>query len=237
LIPEHWNVTANFGRAFRAPTLHERFFFGPHQSTVDQGNPDLDPETSWNFDVGSKVQSRWLIAQMGIFYNYIQDYIQKYATGDPGDDPWSWENIHDAALYGVELDLELPLLSWLSLKGYMTLVRGENLDGGDLVDIPPLKGSYGVRFSYNWKQDAVWLEFMANSAAEQDRTGSQNIEPTPGYTTFDLRSGGKFLSGLSFTLYGKNLADKGYNDHLSRVDQLKYNQPGRSFGASVAYRF
>ena len=38
-----WNLYANAGRAFRAPTLLERFFFGPHDAAKDDiGNPDLE---------------------------------------------------------------------------------------------------------------------------------------------------------------------------------------------------
>ena len=52
------NLYANLGRAFRAPTLLERYFYGPHDGAKnDVGDPNLSPETSWNVDVGLKLRT------------------------------------------------------------------------------------------------------------------------------------------------------------------------------------
>lgn len=238
LIPKLWHLRMNLGRAFRAPTLHERFFFGPHQATIEQGNPDLKPETSWNVDIGSEWSHKRIRASVGFFYNYIQDYIEQYPTGDPNSDPWTWDNINDAVLYGVEFDSEVNVTKWFILFGNLTFVRGQNItDDTDLVDIPPVKGSYGFRLEKKTASFNNWFELRLNSAARQDKTGSEKIEATDGYTTLDFRLGTEYAKIIFLSLYLKNALDKGYNDHLSRVDQLEYNQPGRSFGINLKYVF
>ncbi|MEZ4602690.1 MAG: TonB-dependent receptor [Desulfobacterales bacterium] len=47
-VSKEVNLYGNVGRAFRAPTLLELYFYGPHDVGNDIGDPDLDPETSWN---------------------------------------------------------------------------------------------------------------------------------------------------------------------------------------------
>jgi outer membrane receptor protein involved in Fe transport len=61
--PQDWvRVRAHYGRAYRAPNFDE--LFHPDEGFI-RGNPDLDPEDAWNFDVGLE----FALEQAGPFSN------------------------------------------------------------------------------------------------------------------------------------------------------------------------
>ncbi len=245
IVKNRVNLTANAGRAFRAPTLHERFFYGPHQGTADYGNPELDPETAWNFDAGVKVNNERLWFALSAFYNRIDDYIEKRLTGGTefGLPKAEYANVSEAELYGGEIETELKTGLGLSFFGNLSYVRGKNLTSHEnLSSIPPLKGAYGLRYEYMAGKMNMWSELSFHSASEQIDPGP-NENKTHGYTTMDIRAGAKIDRRLSVTLYCKNITDEAYHDHLSRINPTNapevdgLEQPGRSFGGSVKLYF
>ncbi|MBN1533601.1 MAG: TonB-dependent receptor [Spirochaetes bacterium] len=245
LIKDHLNITANIGRAFRAPTLHERFFYGPHQVTADYGNPNLDPETSWNFDAGVKVNTKLLWFTANAFYNRIDDYIERQLIGGSsfGLPNAKFANVSEASLYGGEAEAEIRIAFGFTLFGNLTYVRGRNTaDHRDLSSIPPLKGTYGLRYETEISECDVWAEFSALSAARQIYPGTYESE-TPGYTAMDIRAGFRLNDKLSVTVYCKNIADRAYHDHLSRITTTNapevngLEQAGRSYGGSAQIFF
>ncbi|MFZ5807619.1 MAG: TonB-dependent receptor plug domain-containing protein [Verrucomicrobiota bacterium] len=243
-ITPEWNLFANAGRAFRAPTLLERFFDGPHDGTgVDQGNPNLEPETSWNFDIGAKANYEKFTATTSLFYNMIEDYTIKRLTNPaaaPADQIYAWENVSDARVYGVETDFNYKLDLGFSLFGGMTFTQGyDETNHDDLPNISPLKGTYGLR----WEQLVedrfdVFCEVQGTTAARQSDPGTGERE-TAGWTTFDFRTGVTMDKNFSVNFVVENIFDRNYHDHLSSVWQTLNvdDQPRRNFKIAATYRW
>jgi outer membrane receptor protein involved in Fe transport len=78
------NLVAAVGRGFRAANLVERFFEGTaaEGGGFQRANPDLDPETSLNVDLGLRYRNRWWYGEAFVFRNDIDDAIRSVATGD-----------------------------------------------------------------------------------------------------------------------------------------------------------
>ncbi len=240
IIKNHLNFTANFGRAFRSPTLLERYFSGPHIGANEIGNPYLHSETAYSADAGLKVNYNWIWFTVNGFYSYIEDYISQYNITATSK---SWFNILTAELYGCEGETEIYLPSDFTLFGNISYTHGRNRSqGGSLSSIPPLKGTYGIRYEKMFNDNyTIWGEFTGHSAMTQHRIpptdfiqfGPVWIKPTtPGYTVLDLNLGFRFKDYISIVLFGKNLTDRSYHDHLSRV-WWRNEQPGRNFGGSI----
>lgn len=151
------NLYGNIGRAFRAPTLLELYFYGPHDVGNDIGTPDLDPETSWNVDIGMKTRTARLQMMVSAFYNLVDDYIVKENLGN-GD--YLYMNYAEVSLYGAEAGLDYEWGGGLSTFASVSYVRGENDDtGADLAGIPPLKCRYGVRYDARLcPSSGLWVE-------------------------------------------------------------------------------
>jgi outer membrane receptor protein involved in Fe transport len=231
------NLYGNLGRAFRAPTLLELYFYGPHDVGNDIGDPDLDPETSWNFDIGMKTRTARLQTMVGVFYNMIDDYIVKENQGDGN---YRYMNYAEVSLYGAEAGLDYEVGGGFSTFASVAYVRGENDDTGeDLAGIPPLKASYGLRYdSALGAENGIWVELSGLSASKQDDTG-RNERETDGYTRGDIRLGLDIGEKWSLVAAVENFSDELYQDHISATWQEfgLNDQPGRNIKVLAKLRF
>jgi hemoglobin/transferrin/lactoferrin receptor protein len=236
------NVYANIGRAFRAPTLIERYFFGPHDGPAqDRGNPELDPETSLNLDVGLRTENQRYQAGLSLYYNQVDDLIQKILVNpsEPvSQQVYQYQNISEATLYGGELDMRYFVDDTWNLFGSVTVSRGKDKrDNGALGGIPSHKATYGVQYETEWSNLYTNLELSAVSALRQNRIG-MGERKTPGYTLLNFRAYLVYRDEISLSVGIENLLDRLYYDHLSYGwQQLGYAEQGRNVTFELNYRF
>ena len=140
----------------------------PGDEDVTIGNPNLSFETALGFDVGyeHRLDGRGIIG-INLFHRDISDLIGLVNTGqdvdtiglDPDDYPgalYTYANIGDATVYGVELDLSMPMtllgLPETGLFANYTRLWSERADpagGGDIsIDFQP-DYVYNVGITHN----------------------------------------------------------------------------------------
>ena len=233
LVTDHVELTALVGRGFRAPNIQERSFFGLATTgdTFIEQNPNLDSERSINVDVGFKVRYEKYFGGFSYFHNSIRDLI---ATVFLGTDPNSglqlarFDNIDEATIQGVELELQRFLGPRWSVFTNFSYTRGTNETSGEpLALIPPVKlvagGRYQVR---SW-----WGELTGRLVSDQDRVPSA-LEPSESFTTFDVRGGYDLADGVGLQIALENLADEAYAEPFN--ERL---EPGRNLRVSLNYNF
>ena len=95
------SVTGQVSRGFRDPVLSDRYFRGPSGRGFITGNPDLEPETSLQFDLATRYTNDRL--QIGVyFYHYrISDLIERYQRST---DFFFFRNRGRARLRGFEVE-------------------------------------------------------------------------------------------------------------------------------------
>lgn len=126
-----WKLTDNeqlrfsVARTVRRPSIDQMIpalgLESPGDEDVTIGNPDLSFETSIGFDVGyeKRFAGRGIFG-VNLFRREISDLIGLVNTGDdvdvvgldPADYPgnlYTFQNIGEATVYGIELDLSTPL--------------------------------------------------------------------------------------------------------------------------------
>lgn len=114
------------GTAFRAPTLYQRF----GRSTTFTGNPNLEPEDSFSWEIGvetdiaglgrpdlATVSATWFESRI----NNLITFNRTFST---------LENIQKAEIEGAELGVTLRPASWLDLHGTWTITDAVNADTG-----------------------------------------------------------------------------------------------------------
>lgn len=218
------DVTASLqvARGFRDPTLSDRYFRGPTGRGFVTGNPDLEPETSLQYD-GSV---RWAIgrgslAAFGYLYE-IEDLIERYS--DDGAN-FFFRNRGEAEISGFEIEAQSPLAAGFTLELAVTLAKGETADGQPMDDIP----AHGGFATLRWADERHFAYGRVAAFQHDDRPGPIEVE-RPGYTTLEMGAGWHFSDMLELRLVGRNLTDERYWESADATAALAR---GRSFTLGV----
>ena len=87
----------NISRNFRAPSLNERYW-------QPGGNPDLEPEESWNEEAGISVENKFPSADVKISFTAFNSRVENWILWLPGDSFWSVENAQEVWSRGFEIN-------------------------------------------------------------------------------------------------------------------------------------
>ncbi len=217
----------NMSRAYRVPSLNERYYTGISGRGFIVAQPGLKPETSLNADAGFRFYGRRFFAGLYGFAYAIDGMIERY-TKFPG--VYTYGNIDKGWLKGLELEVEyFPVPGW-KVFGNMFAIRGRNAaTGGSLNDVPPIQFLAGMK---------AWVgRFSADVDAtfrlQKDNPGPAEIA-VPASTVVNARAAFRVSPSLSFYARLGNLFDATY---IARPDAEAMEEPGRSltFGATFAF--
>ena len=239
------HLTSNLSTGFRAPDIFERYSTRGGGSKVLLGNPELDPEYSYNVDFGIKTKADTLQTFASIYYNRVYDYIDtvlqdnSFISNIP---TYKYTNVTEAELYGFEAGADVTVSKQISLFGDVAYVVGKDRDTGDrLSNIPPLNGTLGARWSDKIKSAGYYIELSADMYASQDEP-APNEEKSEAYNIVNLRTGVSlpevgFLHDASLTFSIENLFDKYYLSHLRNEDSDLIAGQGINFVAALQFSF
>jgi len=239
------HLTSNLSTGFRAPDIFERYSTRGGGSKVLLGNPELDPEYSYNIDFGIKTKADTLQTFASIYYNRVYDYIDtvlqdnSFISNIP---TYKYTNVTEAELYGFEAGADVTVSKQISLFGDVAYVVGKDRDTGDrLSNIPPLNGTLGARWSDKIKSAGYYIELSADMYASQDEP-APNEEKSEAYNIVNLRTGVSlpevgFLHDASLTFSIENLFDKYYLSHLRNEDSDLIAGQGINFVAALQFSF
>ena len=262
-------LSGSLSRAFRAPTVEELFSNGFHAAagSYDVGNSELRAETNTGAEAVLRLHSDRVSGQFSAYYNRIDNYITPDIVGDTlvegghhHDDDEPHDELHpvplnvyaqaDAALRGVEGQLEFRLARHLVLGTMGDLVRGDFRRGGAPLPFLPaarLGGSARYddgHFSIGGEARHAFARSDASAAAGcpiagqvTDETPESCVDlPTPAHTVVNLSAGySRIVGGYvhSVTLRADNVGDVRYWDATSRIKRFAPN-PGRNL--TVVYK-
>jgi hemoglobin/transferrin/lactoferrin receptor protein len=223
-----FSLSGQVSRGFRDPVLSDRYFRGPSGRGFITGNPDLEPETSLQYDGAIRyTASKWR-AGFFVFHYRIDDLIERYQT-DP--DFFFFRNRGRARVRGVELETQGDLGWGLSMELAAQITRGDALDDDVYLDqIPPPSISVQIRkqiFAKGFAQVRV-------AAYDRDDRPGPTERVIPGYGLVDLSGGWRVSNNLDLRVLGRNLLDKKY---FISADTRTVLAPGASFVVTLLARF
>jgi iron complex outermembrane receptor protein len=97
LVSPRMKLRSSIGHAFRVPTFTELYYKSP----ANRGNPDLKPERSLSFEIGSDFYpSESIKLETTVFYRADRNLIDWIKRED--DIFWHSENIRNVGFFGVE---------------------------------------------------------------------------------------------------------------------------------------
>ncbi len=221
------DVSLNAARAFRSPSLEERFQYIELLGNTYLGNPNLKPEKGYFGDAGIRVWENNTTLRGSIFLNEIRDMVIDRAENDS---VFVKQNVGSARLYGFDLYCEQNILDNLVIYGNAAYVRGEDKgEHQNLPQISPLNGQLGFRTPLTpyFRLDASAVMF-----ADQNNT-APGERSTSGYTYFNLSLRTipiRLLNADSRFFFGvENITNKAYRNHLATNRGIIKLEPGRNF--------
>ena len=199
-----FSFTAQIAKGFRDPVISDRYFRGVTGRGFITGNPDLEPETSTQFDSALRYTGRdWRGAVY--FYEYrFQDLIERY---EDGEDLFFFRNRGRARIRGVELEIATELPRDVNVElGFQSQSGVALEDDVALDDLSPMTFFVQVRKNLGLR---AFVQARAAFYAEDDEPGPTEIE-TPGYGLLDISAGYELDERLELRFLGRNLFDASY---------------------------
>lgn len=200
---ESTTVRLSVGKSFRAPTLNDRFW---PASFWAEGNPDLDPETAWEYEIGCNQRfGDWGTIAIAGFMRQAKDLIQ-WAEGE--DFVWRPYNVAKTRTWGAEAEASLRLHQQVHWGVNYTFLRPKDRNTGEyLTNIPHHQvGSYlelGPFWDTNLRLAGRYVRYYKDPARRH-----------PSYMVFDATLTRPLLAweGLELELMvaARNILDKDY---------------------------
>ncbi|HZF27087.1 MAG TPA: TonB-dependent receptor, partial [Steroidobacteraceae bacterium] len=204
------------GTGFRAPDSTDRFGFG--------GNPDLDPETSRNFEIGLRQQlgGNQLIT-LNAFRNDIDDLIEFVVT-DPLTFDGQNQNIASVRIDGVEFAYQIRAADWSLRAEAIAQDPRDRTTDEQLLRRAKRSGTVSVAKAFGLHE--FGLDVLMTGARED--FGGVRLEP---YTLLNLYGRVALTPAWTVQLRLENALDEHYE--LANT----YNTAGRSVFVATRYEF
>lgn len=243
-----WILKANIGKSFRVPIPKELGTDGVnyHIFRYEKGNPNLNPEESYQLDAGIHWGNDRLTIQFDPYLNYFPNYIYMNPTPNYYEGlQWYYYTQSRVIRCGFELQADWKILPSLSAEFKGEYLYAEQLSGE--------KKGYTLPFSTPWSADATLRYAFCRKnvgnegfvAMNMHVTGRQNNivppeKPTPGYYVLNLTAGKDFAFGertLRLSLNAENLLNRKYYDHTSFYRLIDVPEPGRNVALMATFEF
>ena len=243
-----WTLKGGVSTGFRSPSLRE---ITPDWGQVSRGgniygNPDLEPETSVNQELGLYFNAgRSLMANVTVFHNDFKDKITRITCpisicpdgpNQFGSDPTYRVNVDEAETQGVEAALSTTLARVVSINLSYTYTDSEQKSGeykGEpLNQLPEHLASLNV----DWQAtDTVspWATVRYRGEESQPTTGPSNSAIiAPSNTLVDAGIGFQLTPQTKLNTGIYNLADKEIF-----YEEYGYVEDGRRYWLGVVTNF
>ncbi|MEI7993768.1 MAG: TonB-dependent receptor [Methylococcaceae bacterium] len=234
-------------RSQRAPQVQELLSNGFHDATrsFEEGDPNLQMETSYTLDFGYKFNANWMQAEFDLFHNWANNYIFQQRTGQfvyqdvQGNaqpcgtrtdcKPVLQSSQGNAIFKGFESKLIFPVMEnhygSVDLTLFSDYTRGTFVNGGDVPRMPPLR--FGFQWDYTKQQ---WSGNLRFTRAQAQNNPGANDTATAGYYLLTL--GGQYqikdFHDAKIMLFAKanNLLNENIRNSVSYLRNFS-PEPGR----------
>ncbi len=200
----------NVSKGFRSPTMRELFMWGP--------NPNLDPETIWNYETGILAAFAEKSVQTELTFFLVNGDNLIVNAGPPD----GFMNTGEISNKGIELALKTELVKNLAIDATYSYIHMKQPVFATPEHHLYLNGNYRIgKFQFNAN-----IQYVGN--LDNDPSPFTNSES---YTLLNAKAMYLLTGNLKVYLSGENLLDTAYE--VNRY----YTMPGPTFFAGVSFMF
>lgn len=223
--------TGQISRGFRDPTLSDRFYQGPSGRGFITGNPDLDPETSIQLDLGARYSAGRIRLAAYVYQYRITALVERYSTAT---DFFFFRNRGTAQYRGVEVEAQADLGRGFSLELSGQTARGRALEEASntlwLDDVSPNMAAVVLRKRFLDKGSA---HVRVAAFSDDERPGVSEVR-APGYTLLDAGASWTLSPHIELRANGRNLLNRSY---FASPDPRWVFAPGLSASATIVAQY
>ncbi len=234
----NWTVTSSISQGFRTPNIEDAFSVGFSSVGFDAPNPQLGPETVWNYELGLRWRTQQHQFQITTYTARFEDLIERVPGQYLGESQFQGEsvfvlnNVGRAQVDGISVSGITEFGSNLELQADLAWTEGTQTDLNEpMTRIPPFRGNLDL--NGQWRKHHG--TFSVNWSARQDRLSQNDIndsripvDGTPGFVAFHLRYATQLTKHLGIKAAVENLFDRLYKMHGSGI-----YEPGQRFTLSL----
>ena len=199
-LNQHVRAWLSYGTAFKAPNLIDLYVNFP--SFFFFSNPNLQPETSKNIEIGLQIQALGAQWKMNAFRNDISDLI----TADTSFATLT--NAQKARIIGMEASVELLIAAW-NLNANMTLLNHENQNTQQELLRRPNQ-ILAINLGRDFGNFNFAVKFLAQSSHHDIHPVNFGPSIVGGFATTDLVFGYALNTASTLHLRVGNIFDKRY---------------------------
>ena len=251
---DYLNVVATVGTAFRSPNLIERFFNGltPEGSGFQVRNPDLEPEESFNVDLGVKYRRNNVYFELGAFRNRVKNGIRivgPLGTIDIEGEEFGIyqnQNIEELVYEGFEAAFDWAITPAILVGlNYTTLDSRNETSAQNFAVAEGYSDKLNLMGRYQDPRDRFWAELDVRHQGDQTDIDPENLVDNPvgsvfpAFTVINL-SGGVTLfrnerMAHKLNLQANNLTNELYAE-FSNVSFFR-PEPERNYVLQYLFQF
>jgi hemoglobin/transferrin/lactoferrin receptor protein len=243
-------IVSQYAGGFRAPPYSaiNSGFTNLAGGYTSLPNPELDAETSDNFEIGVRTAVGRLSLGVTGFFNFYDSFIQQVAIGT---NPvtrlleYQYQNLQEVTIKGLELRGEYGFSESLRLRASYAAIRGNDTTLADEVpmdSVAPDQGVVGLEYaapSRRWGAEAL-VRAVASQPASR-LSSATGFSPSS-YAVADVVGWYRIANRVTLRGGVMNLTDATYYDWANVRGRMstdttisRYTAPGISGIFSLAY--
>lgn len=117
------SVKTSLGKGFRVATISERFSSIRHSGFTIEPNPNLSPEKSWNFELGTRIESHIIkkifYFDATIFLSRYKNLIEPQFDTNAATPTIRFQNISNSEIKGFDITMQTQ--PWKDLEWFLNL--------------------------------------------------------------------------------------------------------------------
>jgi len=220
ITPASLKIRASYGTGFRAPTLNELYY---KDSWGSSGNPDLEPEKSYSWEIGIERELVKDNASVSIAY-FDQRYrnLIEWIESPPGSWQYTPQNVSKAEVKGIEVGASVRVLENLKMNSAYTYLDTEDKDTGDRLTRRPIdKFNLSAEYSHGPMTTLLVYTYVGKARDRNKHLGS--------YSLLNLSGSYKLTEQCELFARIDNLLDEDYETAGG------YNSPGFSVFGGIKF--
>ena len=171
-------VRGSVANSFRGPTISELFYL-PSSSYI--ANPDLKPETMWNYEIGADqyLLDRKIKLSGAVFHSEIEDMISRRKV----DGVRFYDNFSEAKVDGIEFAVSADMTEWLRAWGNISYNRTKitedqtepDVEGNWLPGVPKLIGNIGFDAVFSSVKLSIGGNFLGREYTNSENDDEEDL--------------------------------------------------------------